>query len=198
MSQPPVIARKSDPLTRVGIFILSVGLLTILYIFFPAAKEEVKYHVVRNGRNVPETVEPVNKDFSIQINKLGANAPIVVDVDATDSQVYQRALTRGVAHARGTGLPGEGKNIFLFAHSSATYLLATRYNSIFYLLHKLEIGDEIEIWYKEQHYSYHVKALNYVPSTSTSYLGNGNSETLSLMTCWPPGTTLKRLIVIAD
>jgi LPXTG-site transpeptidase (sortase) family protein len=95
-------------------------------------------------------------------------------------------------------LPGEGGNIFIFAHSSTDILIAARYNSVFYLLHHLESGDLIKLWYQDHEYLYSVTDKLYVSPQDTKYLtATPATETLTLMTCWPPGTSLKRLIVIA-
>ena len=96
-------------------------------------------------------------------------------------------------------MPGEGGNIFLFAHSSADLLTAERYNSIFYLIHHLESGDKIRVWYEGEEYIYAVTAKHLVSPSDTQYLTKPSKvETLTLMTCWPPGTTYKRLILIAE
>jgi len=191
-------AKPPSPVPILGLSFLLIGLALLVWIFFPAAKEEVSYQVKEIKKTTPQII-PVNKDFSLVVPEIYANAPIVADVDPLDSAIYQRALAKGVAHALGTGKPGEGKNIFLFAHSSADLLTATRYNSVFYLLHKLEEGSLISVWYQGSEYKYQVNSVKYVSSSSIEYLRDpGNEETLTLMTCWPPGTTFKRLIVQAD
>jgi LPXTG-site transpeptidase (sortase) family protein len=103
-----------------------------------------------------------------------------------------------VAHAKGTGLPGEGKNIFIFAHSTADFFEANRYNAVFYLLSKMENGDEIYLFYKNQKYRYKVSDKKTVKADEAKYLDKDAGDQLTLMTCWPPGTTMKRLIVIAS
>lgn len=133
------------------------------------------------------------------IPTIRASARIVKDVDPYSSEVYQKALTQGVAHALGTGTPGGNRNIFLFSHSSVNFYEASRYNSVFYLLHRLEPGDPIEIYYRGEKYVYLVSDKKIVEAEAVSYLTNPlPSETLTLMTCWPPGTTLKRLVIQAS
>jgi len=112
--------------------------------------------------------------------------------------VYQKALTKGVAHAKGTSLPGQGGNIFIFSHSSSDFLNARRYNSIFYLLSKLVLGDEVKIYFENTEYKYSVLSRKAVEPTDLSYLASrSDQEVLTLMTCWPPGTSQKRLIIQA-
>ena len=113
--------------------------------------------------------------------------------------MYQRALTKGVAHANGTSYPGESGNVFIFAHSGVDFYEATRYNAQFYLLSKLVTGDTIYLFYKKQKYVYRVTEKKVVSPEDVTYLTeDSQKKTLSLMTCTPAGTTLKRLLVIAD
>ena len=181
-----------------AIFIVS-ALWILANLFGPVAKEEIRYQwrqtvyedQAMSNYPCPET------DFTIGIFQLGVCAKVIPNVDPFDSRLYQQALTQGVAHARGTGMPGEGRNIFLFAHSSGNPLDAARYNSIFYLLYKLDSGDKIELFKDGRTYDYLVASQQIVSPRDVQYLQDTNEEILTLMTCWPPGTTFKRLIVIA-
>jgi len=66
-------------------------------------------------------------------------------------------------------------------------------------LGKLTDGDEIYIYYNNQKYTYKVVDKKVVDPSAVFYLGkNGRGNTLTLQTCYPPGTTLKRLVVIAE
>lgn len=142
---------------------------------------------------------PVDEDFGIVIPKIEANAKIVPNVDAENPAVYQRALTQGVAQAAGSSYPDEEGNIFIFAHSGQDLLQANRYNAVFYLLDKMEEGDEIDIFYQKQKYLYHVTGRYIVAPEEVSYMDDvPGKNTLTLMTCWPGGTTWKRLIVRAE
>lgn len=178
-----------------GSLLIVVSLLLFFYIFAPVATVEVNYAL-----NKPKNLEikPIDKEFGIVIPKIGANAKIVANVDPYNANIYQAALTKGVAQARGTATPDEIGNMFLFSHSSANILEASRYNSVFYLLSKLKKDDEVDIYYKQKKYKYKVSEIKLVDPKDVSYL-NPKSEvkTLILMTCWPPGTTYKRLLVIA-
>ncbi|KKU14410.1 MAG: Peptidase C60, sortase A and B [Microgenomates group bacterium GW2011_GWC2_45_8] len=181
-----------------GFTLFLFGGALLLKLPWEPIKLETRYAISRKSDTPRPTLVPLNTDFSLVIEKIGAIAPIVQDVSPTNSGEYQRALTRGVAHAKGTGLPGQGTNVFLFAHSSANPLDASRFNSVFYLVHHLEPGDEIQVWYQGQEYVYAVTEKKIVDPSNIQYLTTtGSTETLTLMTCWPPGTTLKRLVVVA-
>lgn len=145
-----------------------------------------------------EILVPQDPEFSIVVPKIGANARILANVDAGNEKIYLDALQKGVAHAQGTAFPGEGGHIFLFAHSTDYFWNVGSYNAIFYLLNKLENGDIVNIFYKGQRYTYKVIAKEVVDPSQVEYLTRKpNKEFLTLQTCWPPGTTLKRLLVFA-
>ena len=199
-----------------GFSLMGLGIVIILGIFFPIIKEELKYSFsspelkqvavvseskitwTKNEDSKMKIVTPVDEEFGIVIPKILANAKVIPEVDHQDSHIYQQALTKGVAHAKGTPFPNEEGNVFLFAHSGADLLEANRYNAVFYLLSKLEAGDGIYLFYKGEKYHYEVEERKTVGANEVSYLEDKSPEKkLTLMTCWPAGTTLKRMIVVA-
>ncbi len=189
--------------------LLASGLLLIMsaigivgLTFFPVIMEEIGYRARTITRAVApqreKPIQPLDSEFGIIIPKLGANAHVIANVDPYDHEAYQQALSHGVAHARGTAFPGEHGNMFLFSHSSVNFYEATQYNAIFYLLYKLEKGDKISVWRQGKEYIYTIEEKKIALPSETSYLTQKTTERqLILMTCWPPGTNLKRLMVIA-
>lgn len=140
----------------------------------------------------------VGSYFSVVIPKIGAAADVVPNVDAGDKTSYEKALKDGVAHAKGTYFPGQGRNIYLFSHSTNFDFNVSRYNAIFYMLRKLEPGDSVIMYFSDKRHEYVVQEKLVVPASDTHFLTETkDSEVLYLQTCDPPGTTWKRLIVKA-
>ena len=135
--------------------------------------------------------------FGLKIDKLDLLAPIVEDVDGENKNAYNKALQGGVAHYKGTALPGEKSNIFIFGHSS-TVTGQGPYAKIFASLGDLEKGDEIIVFYKDKEYRYSVFDKQVVEKDETSVLDPTKKEQLTLMTCWPVGTNAKRMIIKAS
>lgn len=136
--------------------------------------------------------------FSISIPVIGANSVIIPNIDPFDVEAYEAALKKGVVHAKGTGLPGQGRRIYLFAHSTSSPKFFTQYNAIFYQLRLLKNGDKVAVSLNGKDYLYSVVDKVVVEADNTSWLrGKGNGEELVLQTCDPPGTSLRRLLVIA-
>ncbi len=150
------------------------------------------------GGNRVEIISPVSAQFGIVIPKIGANAPIFPNVDASDPNTYLPVLEKGVAHALGTVFPGVSGNIYLYAHSTDSFWNVGRYNAIFYLLKELVNGDQIYVYFNGVRHVYRVVNKLVVDPSEVNFLTeNLPYEQLTLQTCWPPGTTLKRLMVFA-
>lgn len=146
-----------------------------------------------------QVLVPKDTQFSILIPKIGANAKVIPNVDPSDERIFLPALLQGVAHAKGTVFPGQPGNIYLFSHSTDNFWDVGRYNAIFYLLKDVSVGDEVIVFFEGRRYDYTVTESKIVDPTDVSYIVHSrtNQETLILQTCWPPGTTWKRLLVIA-
>lgn len=139
----------------------------------------------------------VETDFSIVIPKISAAAQVIPNVDPSNEEEYRNSLKDGVAHAKGSNFPGGRGTIYIFAHSTNTLANVSRYNAVFYQLKDLEAGDKIIIFFTGQKFIYQVLNRQIVEAKDTSWLTDVGEERLILQTCWPPGTSLKRLIVIA-
>ncbi len=148
---------------------------------------------------------PFVAEYKLKIDKIGLLAPIVLNVPGTDEQAYLKALKDGVAHYKGTMLPGqktednENGNTFIFGHSS--YFKPEQFSKIFVRLNDLHIGDIFQIIPTDKEpLSYKVIRSAIVTNDDLSVLGpdKDNKEIVTLMTCWPPGTVAKRYIVQAE
>lgn len=145
-----------------------------------------------------DLIKPVSTEFGLVIEKINANAKIVPQVDPGIEKDYIAALREGIAQAKGSTEPGEDGNMFLFSHSTDAPWNIVRYNAIFYLLRELEPGDRVIVFYKNRRYDYIVFDKTIAEASDISFYTNRyDKPVLTLQTCDPPGTVLKRLIVRA-
>lgn len=207
-------------LRTIGNFLVFSSLFLIVKTFYLPVREEIRYFVDKLNhkqyvvsQDLPQkkgalaqafqagqvqVLTPEDPNFDIIIPKFGANSRVIPNVDASNENEYLAALKTGVAHTLGTSFPGENGHIFLFAHSTDYFWNVGTYNAVFYLLYKLERGDEIDLFYKGQRYVYTVIGKQIVDPSQVEFLTRkSNMEFLTLQTCWPPGTTLQRLLVFA-
>ena len=207
-------------LNRFGKWMIVIGIGITFWMIWPVLREEMKYSFFQtdSGRTVEKIrntdltpkiiVTTADKDkpnwtvpddnFSIYIPKIVAKSVVVENVDPWDKSSYQEALIKGVAAAKDLSAPGRVGTTYLFAHSVGSRVDFARYNAVFYLLHKLEASDEIEVVYKGDLYKYKVWEKIIIDAKDLSYFAPQDiEERLVLQTCYPPGTTWKRLIVVA-
>lgn len=153
---------------------------------------------VLSGKKL-QTLTPVSTDFSVVIPKIGANERVTPNVNPAEGSEYLDVLKRTVAHARGSSLPGLNGTTYLFAHSADNFWDVGRYNAVFYLLKDLSLGDDVSVFFQNKRYNYTIYDKKIVDPTEVGYLAAniGQGEKLILQTCWPPGTTWKRLLIFA-
>lgn len=173
-----------------------LGNLLILLSF--AGFISIAYPIVRIYIFPPETV-PVRqlKGLHITIPKIHAQAKIITNVDPWNETEYDLALKKGIAHAKGTALPGEKGTVYLFAHSSGAPWDLSWYNTIFLRLGELEKGDLIIVMNDGKKYDYIVQEKKIVLPDEVNYLLQTGKDQLILQTCTPIGTSFKRLLVFA-
>ncbi len=167
-------------------FFQSIGFSDLKSVFVPNFSEMT---IVGNASK--------NKDYGIIIPKLGLDEKVIFNVDPNNEDQYRAALKMGIAHASSTSYPDENGLGYYFAHSSSPGF-KTQYNAVFYLLDKLEEGDAVYIWNERKRYHYLVSEKMIKEPSDTAFLYQSyDSETIVLQTCWPPGTTQKRLLIFA-
>ena len=149
-------------------------------------------------KSTASVITPLSTEFGIVIEKINANAKVVANVNSANEKEYVKALSEGVAHAKGTNFPGEPGNIYLFSHSTDAPWNIVRFNAIFYLLREVIPGDRIIMFYKNRRFDYIVYDKVVAKPFDTHFLTDKyDSSVLTLQTCDPPGTLLNRLIVRA-
>lgn len=129
--------------------------------------------------------------YTISIPKIGLKDAVV---SARDTDLAKHLVNYG-----GTALPSERGNAVIFGHSTLPQLYDSKnYKTIFTYLYKLEPGDEIIVNLNNITYKYKIDNITVVDPTNTSVLEQNYSDSfLTLITCTPPGTIWKRLVVKA-
>lgn len=130
----------------------------------------------------------------LYIAKLGIKAPVIWEVEESEAL---KALENGVVHLAGTGLPGTDGNVFITGHSSYYWWSKGKYKTIFALLPNIETKDQIYLTFQNKLYTYEVVEKIVVWPKDTWVMDKLSYPALTLMTCVPVGTNLKRLIVRA-
>lgn len=144
-------------------------------------------------------------DDRIIIPRINRNVPIIKISDAdlikrdwgaleTD---IQNALRDGVVHYPGTAEPGENGNVVITGHSSYFSWDPGRFKDVFALLHEVIVGDTVIVYHNQKAYFYQVYGIEVVTPDKVDVLTQNGDNRLTLITCTPVGTNLKRLVVFA-
>lgn len=150
-----------------------------------------------NIQNTGITSEGINKNLagSISIPKINIQAPIIFveDVKWVD---YDHKY--GVVHYPATVLPGEKGAVLLSGHSSAPPNIKSQYNYVFSKLNNLEVGDNIAISFQGNNYLYQVFKKEIVLPQNFKLREYQDTETVTLLSCWPVGTAARRIVIEAQ
>lgn len=159
-----------------------------------------------NGNQLPNfDMEVTPPGTRVIIPRLAKNVPIVSvdegnllrkDWGALENDL-QRALRDGVVHYPGTPWPGQSGNVVLTGHSSYYPWDPGRFKDVFAILHNVKIDDEVIVFHNQQKFIYKVSELKEVQPQQVEVLGDTGDNRLTMLTCTPIGTNLRRLIVTA-
>lgn len=129
--------------------------------------------------------------YTISIPKLDIFDAVVSTVD-TD-------LSQHLVQYAGTVMPPEKGNAVIFGHSTLPQLFDPRnYRTIFANLHTLKIDDTISVRVNNIAHTYKIFKITIVQPDDTSVLTQEYSDSyLTIITCTPPGTIWKRLVIKA-
>jgi sortase A len=155
----------------------------------------VDYSNARNWfpqyRPALESTPPVVTTFNISIPKLGIKYANVTTID-TD-------LSRHLVLYPGTVIPPNKGNAVIFGHSTIPgWFNPQDYTTIFATVHKLKVEDQIYVTVNAKEYMYRIASITITtPDDTTMFAQDNGGSYLTLITCTPPGTTWKRLVIKA-
>lgn len=134
------------------------------------------------------------------IPKINVQIPVVYGQTSIAEDVLQNALDSGVIHYPTTAVPGQNGNASFFGHSSNNIFNKGKYKFAFVMLHNLVPGDTFYLTHKSKVYVYKVISKKVVEPSEVGVLNPipGKPATATLITCDPPGTSLRRLVVVGE
>lgn len=132
----------------------------------------------------------------LYIPQINVRAPILWNIHPDNAM---NKLREGVVHIKPTALPGQAGNTFITGHSSYYPWDPGKYKHVFALLPQLQEGQLIYIRHQDTLYKYRVfKKMVVKPNETWVTNPVENKTVVSLMTCVPIGTSLKRQIIQAE
>ncbi len=134
---------------------------------------------------------------NIPIINVGTESLLRRDWTALERDM-QEALRDGVVYYPGTSVPGQTGNTVITGHSSYFPWDPGRFKDVFALLHQVEVGDRVVIFHNQDKYIYEVFEKEVVYPQEIEVLKPTPDDRLTLITCTPVGTNLKRLVIKAQ
>jgi len=199
-------ARKSRhfvPIFAASLVVLLFAFLQYNQVIFGA----VAAYVSPGSIDVQNIVVDPSNDVAVSdeprliIPKINVDVPVAYDV-GNDYDSQMKAMETGVAHFAIPGAsshPGEIGNTAIAGHSSNDLFGGGDYKFIFAQLDKLTVGDTIYANYKGVRYSYIITNTQVVLPTEVSAITKPTTKPMiTLITCTPFGTALKRLLITAE
>src|SRR3989344_1837128 len=152
----------------------------------------VDYTNARNwfpGYGVPGSKKAKVPYYSVSIPKLNIKNATVSTVDTN--------LSSHLVNYPGTPAPSEAGNAVVFGHSTLPQLFNPNdYKTIFANAYQLKQSDIIYVNIASITYKYRIFNISVVDPDNTSIFNQDASDSyLTLVTCTPPGTVWKRLII---
>ncbi len=187
-------------------FLFIIPVIIILWLTSPMIIGELRYRFIVQKQPEPivrskfsYVLSPDDNEMELIVPKIAVRTKVLANIDPNKENEYDKILSNKAAHALGSSFPGEKGLIYLFGHSTNSIFNKDFFNPVFYSVKNLEVGDQIALLYKGKLYVYKVDEKMVVnPDDFTAIKAGQGEEKLVLQTCWPPGTSWKRLLIIAS
>jgi LPXTG-site transpeptidase (sortase) family protein len=189
------------------LFGLSMGGVVVVIFLFGFFNEVIIAPFIQPARTSAATPLIVSTDTvapssepQVIIPKINVQIPLQFGATSIQEEDIQNDLESGVVHYPTTANPGQNGNSAYFGHSSNNIFNKGKYKFAFVLLHELVPGDTFYLTKEGKIYAYKVFSKTVVEPNEVGVLNPvaGHPATATLITCDPPGTSLKRLVVVGD
>lgn len=156
---------------------------------------------ITNGYD-PDAPGDAKPEVFVKIEKIAVDVPMIW-TQSENEKISLKDLESGLSHFPKSAAPGENGNAIISGHSSNFVWAKGDYNYIFKNLNNLEKGDIVNIKTIQKNgkvfvYKYQINDKFVTTADDEKIFLETENPSLTLSTCWPLGTNLKRLIVKAD
>ncbi|MBI5530865.1 MAG: sortase [Candidatus Doudnabacteria bacterium] len=165
------------------------------------------YNNNSNSNNNGYSITPTSGSDDIEVNTSVAGRLEIPDLKisvpimwTSDPKNFDKDLQSGVVHYPGTAMPGQIGTTYISGHSSNYVWAKGSYNKIFSTLG--DLADNTSFKITVVHKNGKVAIFHYVVTSRKEYsptdqeqFKNTGKSIVALSTCWPVGSTAKRLVV---
>lgn len=184
----------------VAIFLAALSALNLQLIMGQVASRNHSpiMAIASSSTDEKEEIIRVAPDPKIIIPSVGIDAPVVYGMTSIAEPDVQRALQDGVLHYANSPKPGQPGNSVYVGHSSNVPWAPGNYKFIFAPLEQLQLNEIFHLNYEGIQYTYRITSIEVVMPDNVSVLASTDNPTVTLITCTPIGTNLKRLVIKAE
>ncbi len=153
-----------------------------------------------NAANANNLDINTNVPGKLQIPSMKLDVPLIF---SKSTENFDKDLLNGVIHYPGTALPGQIGTAYISGHSSNYAWVKSDYNHVFTHLDQLGKNQSFNIVVtlnSEKKATLHYVVVDieeYTATDQAQFASNGKSV-VALSTCWPVGSTAKRLVVFGE
>ena len=150
------------------------------------------------------TLPPSNR---LIVPRFDVNDPIIISQDTNMNDFiyknYNDDLKKWVVKYPTTPEPGQSGNTLIFGHTSQEWRLHNQYGMAFAHIAQIQKWDQIEVVWNGTLYEYKVVDIqvqypDHVHDTYDEYAAKTDHNYLTLMWCYPIGTSKQRMLIIAQ
>jgi len=209
----------------VSVLFLAIGASLLLYVFLPIISWQIYFQpifasqdvtlsiprasIVDLAKNSIDTTDYTKAENWFKDFKPNANQENQVDVPSYVISIPEINIEKAIVSTtdtdlgkhlvnyQGTGIPGKNGNAVIFGHSTLPQLFNPKdYKTIFANAYKLKNGDLIYAIINNATYTYKIFKTTVVdPEDSSALIQDYDNSYITLVTCTPPGTVWKRLVI---
>lgn len=207
-----------------SILLLITGTSLILYVLFPFISWQIYFSPTFTSQNITSSIPHANiielaknsidktdytnpenwfPNFNPKISQDQNSTPFYtisipkIKIENAVVSTIDTDLEKHLVNYQGTSIPGKNGNAVIFGHSTLPqFFNAKNYKTIFANAYKLKNDDIIYAIVDGVTYTYKVfKIIVVDPQDSSALTQTYDNYYLTLVTCTPPGTIWKRLII---
>lgn len=179
--------------------ILAIILSTYLLFNTPTLISQTDF-LINKKTKIKKVTKILNRktypNNTLMIPGLGISVPINF-IKNQEENIILENLKKGIVHFPYTAKPNKIGNSVYIGHSSNFWWNRGEYNSIFSNLNQIKKDDLVFIVYKNKLYKYKTFQTFYINPSDLTIFNQTDNKIITLLTCWPPGTTFTRLAVQA-
>lgn len=180
-------------LIKSGVVLIISALALFIIVFYQVFVAQVKYYFflmpTQSNQAKISNLAPTDLNFGLMIPKIGLNTGVRANASLEQSLSPSKDSQKLAFHLAGSVYPGQIGNLNIMVPFWKDP------NSL--LLGKLSPDDHIFFYYRGKTYDYQVTDKKIV-SSFNSKIGYDSKKIAVIISGWPPGTNLRKLVIISE